>query len=124
MDGDICPLQRLIEILKKYKAFLMVDETHSLGTIGRGGRGVGDYTNVDPKDVDLWMGTLSEFLASCGGYISGSKDLVKYLKYTSPSFIFSGGTAASLAALRLLKKEPELITILEENSKLFLSLAK
>jgi len=129
MDGDICPLQQLIEIKKKYKAFLMVDEAHSLGTIGRGGRGVGDYAKVNPKDVDLWMGTLSKSLASCGGYISGSKELVKYLKYTSPGFVFSCGitpsnTAASLAALRLLKKEPELITKLEENSKLFLSLAK
>ncbi|MGE5403669.1 MAG: aminotransferase class I/II-fold pyridoxal phosphate-dependent enzyme, partial [Candidatus Saccharibacteria bacterium] len=85
--------------------------------------------DIDRSDVDLWMGTLSKSLASCGGYISGSKELVEYLKYYSPGFIFSCGitpsnTAAALAALKVLKSEPELIGKLQENSSLFLKLAQ
>lgn len=129
MDGDMCPLPELIYLKKKYKAYLMVDEAHSLGTVGDCGRGVGDYFKVSRSDVDFWMGTLSKSLASCGGYISGSKELIEYLKYTSPGFIFSCGitpsnTAAALAALRLLRTEPELISKLKENSELFLKLSK
>jgi len=66
----------------------MVDEAHSMGTIGVTGRGISEYFNADPRDVDLWMGTLSKSFASCGGYIAGSTALVEYLKYTAPGFVF------------------------------------
>lgn len=128
-DGDIADLPQVIELKKQYKTFLMVDEAHSMGTIGKTGRGISEYFHINPKDVDLWMGTLSKSFASCGGYIAGSKALIEYLKYTAPGFVFSVGmsppnAAATLATIRVLKAEPERATRLQERAKLFLELAK
>ncbi|MCR5178700.1 MAG: aminotransferase class I/II-fold pyridoxal phosphate-dependent enzyme [Lachnospiraceae bacterium] len=129
MDGDICNLPELIRLKKEYGALLMVDEAHSLGTIGDHGRGVGSYYGVDRKDVDLWMGTMSKSLASCGGYISGSKEIVELLKYTSDGFMFSVGispsnAAAALEALNILKTSPEIVEKLNRNSRYFLGIMK
>jgi len=129
MDGDYPDLPKLIEIKKRHKTLLMIDEAHSLGVLGKTGRGIGEHFGVDRADVDLWMCTLSKTFASCGGYISGSKTLVEYLKFTVPGFVFSVGispanTAAALAALRLLEKEPWRVDKLRANSALFLKLAK
>ncbi|NES03887.1 MAG: aminotransferase class I/II-fold pyridoxal phosphate-dependent enzyme [Okeania sp. SIO2F4] len=128
-DGDIPDLPKFIEIKKHYKTFLMVDEAHSIGTIGKHGRGISEYFGINPNNVDIWMGTLSKSFASCGGYIAGSKALVEYLKYTSPGFVYSVGisppdTASVLAAIRLLKKEPERVARLQEMSRLFLHCAR
>ena len=128
-DGDIPDLPKFIEIKKHYKAFLMVDEAHSIGTIGKHGRGISEYFGINPSNIDLWMGTLSKSFASCGGYIAGSKALVEYLKYTSPGFVYSVGisppdTASVLAAIRLLKREPERVAQLQEKSRLFLQCAR
>lgn len=128
MDGDIPNLPKFIEIKKRHKVFLMVDEAHSIGVLGKHGRGIGEYFEINPTDVDLWMGTLSKSFASCGGYIAGSKALVEYLKYTAPGFVYSVGisppnAAAALAAIRVLKAEPERVTRLYERSKLFLELS-
>lgn len=129
MDGDICDLPKLVELKKKYGCLLMIDEAHSLGTIGDCGRGVGSYYNIDRKDVDMWMGTMSKSLASCGGYISGSKEIVELLKYTSDGFMFSVGispanAAAALEAIRILKETPELVSKLKHNSDFFLNAMK
>lgn len=129
MDGDIPDLPRLIEVKKRHKAFLMIDEAHSVGVLGRRGRGVGEHFDVHPADVDLWMGTLSKAFGSCGGYIAGSQALIQYLKYTTPGFVFSVGippsnAAAALAAIQLLEDEPERVATLRERSRLFLELAK
>ena len=94
MDGDIPDLPRFIEVKKRHKAFLMVDEAHSIGVLGPHGRGIGEHFDVDPADVDIWMGTLSKAFGSCGGYIAGCKALVEYLKYTAPGFVFSVGHLA------------------------------
>ncbi len=128
MDGDYPDLPKLIEVKKKHKALLMVDEAHSLGVLGKTGRGIGEHFNVDRADVDIWMCTLSKTFASCGGYISGVKELVEYLKYTMPSFVFSVGisppnAAAALAAIRILEREPKRVDDLRRNSALFLELA-
>ena len=128
-DGDIADLPRFIELKKRYKTFLMVDEAHSIGTIGKHGRGVGEFFAIDPHDVDLWMGTLSKSFASCGGYIAGSNALIEYLKYTAPGFVFSVGmsppnAAATLASIRVLKAEPERVSRLQARAKLFLQLAQ
>ncbi len=128
-DGDIPDLPKFIEIKKHYKTFLMVDEAHSIGTIGKHGRGISEYFGINPNNVDLWMGTLSKSFASCGGYIAGSKALVEYLKYTSPGFVYSVGisppdTASVLAAIKLLKREPERVARLQEMSRLFLESAR
>ena len=129
MDGDFPELPRFVEIKKKHKTFMMVDEAHSIGTMGLHGRGMSEHFGLDPRDVDMWMGTLSKSLGSCGGYIAGSSELVEYLKFTAPGFVYSVGlsppnTAAALAALNLLQEEPERVARLAENSRLFLRLAK
>ena len=128
-DGDIANLPATIELKQKYKTFLMVDEAHSMGAIGKTGRGISEYYQINPNDVDLWMGTLSKSFASCGGYIAGSSALVEYLKYTAPGFVFSVGmsppnAAASLAAIRVLKADPQRAILLQNRAKLFLDLAK
>jgi 7-keto-8-aminopelargonate synthetase-like enzyme len=129
MDGDYCDLPRLVDIKKKHKAYLMIDEAHSIGTMGLHGRGMAEHYDVDPRDVDIWMGTLSKSFGSCGGYIAGSSALAEYLKYTAPGFVYSVGlsppnTAAALAAIHLLQDEPDRVARLAENSRLFLRLAK
>jgi 8-amino-7-oxononanoate synthase len=128
-DGDIALLPKIIEIKKHYSAMLMVDEAHSIGVLGNTGRGIREYFDIDSKDVDLWMGTLSKSFASCGGYIAANRAIVEYLKYTSPGFVFSVGmspanTAAALASLKLLKQEPERVVKLQQNARLFLNLAR
>ena len=128
-DGDIADLPKVIELKQKYKTFLMVDEAHSMGTIGKTGRGISEYCDINPRDVDLWMGTLSKSFASCGGYIAGSSALIEYLKYTAPGFVFSVGmspsnTAAAIASIQVLKNEPERAANLQARAKLFLDLAR
>ncbi|MBI1375363.1 MAG: aminotransferase class I/II-fold pyridoxal phosphate-dependent enzyme [Phycisphaera sp.] len=129
MDGDIPDLPHFIELKKKHNALLLVDEAHSLGTVGETGRGIGELCNVDRRDVDLWMGTLSKALASCGGYIAGSNELIEYLAYTTPGFVYSVGippsnAAAALAAITLLHSQPQRVAKLHALSSLFLRLAK
>ncbi|MCY2976425.1 MAG: aminotransferase class I/II-fold pyridoxal phosphate-dependent enzyme [Planctomycetota bacterium] len=129
MDGDYPNLPKFIEIVKKHQCWLMVDEAHSIGTMGATGRGIGEHFGVDPHDVDIWMGTLSKSFGSCGGYIAGRKSLIEYLKYTTPGFVFSVGlsppnTAAAIASLNVLKQNPERVTRLKEASRLFLTEAK
>src|SRR4030095_6740871 len=84
---------------------------------------------VNPRDVDLWMGTLSKTFGSCGGYIAGCQEVVEYLKYTAPGFVYSVGippsnAAAALASLQVLKREPERVARVQANARLFLSLCK
>jgi acyl carrier protein len=129
MDGDFPDLPKFIEVKKKHKAFLMVDEAHSSGVLGATGRGIVEHFGCNPRDIDLSMATLSKSFGSCGGYIAGTKELIEYMKYTTPGFVFScglppGAAAASLASLRLLQQEPERVTKLRANSALFLQLAK
>lgn len=129
MDGDYSPVPEFVELKKKHKAYLMVDEAHSMGTMGKTGRGMSEHYDVSPQDVDIWMGTMSKSLGSCGGYIAANKEIVEYLKYTAPGFVYSVGlsppnAAAALTSLQLLEAEPERVTQLRENSRLFLQLAK
>jgi 8-amino-7-oxononanoate synthase len=129
MDGDFPELPRFLELRKKHKTLLLVDEAHSLGTLGATGRGLGEHWGATRSDVDLWMGTLSKSLASCGGYIAGSTELVEYLKYTAPGFVYSVGisppsAAAALAALTVLQREPRRVARLRELATLFLKLAR
>ncbi len=107
----------------------MVDEAHSMGTMGATGRGIGEHFGIDGRSVDIWMGTLSKSFGSCGGYIAGSNELIELLKYTAPGFVFSVGlsptnTAAALASLKVLREHPERVATLHARSKLFLELAQ
>ncbi|MEV7417390.1 aminotransferase class I/II-fold pyridoxal phosphate-dependent enzyme [Streptomyces sp. NPDC089919] len=129
MDGDIADLPALIEVKRRHGALLMIDEAHSIGTVGTTGRGVGEHHGVDRTEVELWSGTLSKALASCGGYVAGSRAVVDYLRYTLPGFVYSAGltpadTAASLAAVRVLRAEPERVARLAANAALFTGLAR
>lgn len=130
MDGDICDLPRLIELKKRHRALLMIDEAHSIGVLGPRGEGVGHhFSGVDPRDVDIWMGTLSKSFASCGGYIAGSTALVRFLKYSAGGFVYSAGItppncAAALKALELMRRQPETVERLRKTSRLFLELAR
>lgn len=129
MDGDFPELPRFMEVKKRHKAIMLIDEAHSIGTMGPGGRGIVEHFGVDPKDIDLLMGTLSKSFGSCGGYIAGCKEVVTYLKYTAPAFVFSVGisppnAAAALASLRLIRDHPEYAHRCRERSRLFLKLAK
>lgn len=129
MDGDYADLPKFIEVKRKHKAFLFIDEAHSVGTMGEHGKGLGEFFGVSPNDVDLWMGTLSKALGSCGGYIAGRRELIEYLKYTTPAFVFATGlapsnAAAALAAIELMLREPERVARVQARAKLFLDLAK
>lgn len=129
MDGDFPDLPRFIELKQRHRAYLMVDEAHSLGVLGAHGLGIREQFGVAGPDVDIWMGTLSKALASCGGYIAGSKALIDNLKFGAPGFVYSVGmpaasAAAALAALRILEAEPERVARLQANGRLFLELAQ
>jgi 8-amino-7-oxononanoate synthase len=129
MDGDLPDLARFVEIKRRHRALLMVDEAHSLGTVGMTGRGIGEYCGIDPAAVYIWMGTLSKALASCGGYIAGTRDLIDYLRLTVPGFVYSVGlppadAAAALAALTKLRAEPERVHRLKARARYFLHKAR
>ncbi|MFD7811652.1 aminotransferase class I/II-fold pyridoxal phosphate-dependent enzyme [Streptomyces sp. NPDC059785] len=128
MDGDLVDLPAVIELKQRYGALLMVDEAHSIGTVGDSGRGVGEFFGVDRSGVDLWMGTLSKAFASCGGYLGGSPRMVSWLRHTLPGFVYSVGltpanAAAALAATELIVAEPRRVRTLRRNAELFLGLA-
>ncbi|MBX3422319.1 MAG: aminotransferase class I/II-fold pyridoxal phosphate-dependent enzyme [Pirellulaceae bacterium] len=129
MDGDFPELPRFIEVKQRHHAWLMVDEAHSAGTMGPTGRGIAEHFGSRPRDVDIWMGTLSKSYGSCGGYIAGCRELIELLKYTAPGFVFSVGlsppnTAAALASLSVLKSHPERVQTLHARSSLFLNEAQ
>ena len=128
-DGDIPDLARFVETKRRHEAWLMVDEAHSIGVLGRTGRGLAEHAGVSPRAVDIWMGTLSKSFASVGGYIAARRDIVEYLKYTAPGFVFSVGmappsAAAALEALRIVRREPERVARLQANARMFLERAK
>ena len=128
MDGDFPDLPRFVEIRERHKIILMVDEAHSFGVMGKGGHGLREHFGLKGSDVDIWMGTLSKSLASCGGYIAGSRALILNLKFNAPGFVFSVGlppanTAAALAALQVMAAEPERVAELHQRGALFLQLA-
>ncbi|MCC6621520.1 MAG: aminotransferase class I/II-fold pyridoxal phosphate-dependent enzyme [Deltaproteobacteria bacterium] len=136
MDGDIANLPGYIRLKKKYGCMLMVDEAHSFGTVGKRGCGVGEHWGLDEpgaelsrKDVDIWMGTMSKSLASMGGWVAGRKELILYLRYTTPGFVFAAGVPptlgqAALSALRYQLAEPWRVERLQKNCKRFWELLK
>lgn len=128
-EGDIPDLARVVELKERYGAWLMVDDAHGCGVLGKTGAGLAEHCGIPGDKVDIWMGTLSKAYASCGGYIAGSTDLIDALRYSAPGFVFSVGlppsmTAAALAALRVIKREPHRVARLHSNGALFLREAK
>ncbi len=129
MDGDMPDLRALIDLKRRHHAFLMVDEAHALGVLGEKGYGLHEHFGIEGRDVDIWMGTLSKTLSGCGGYIAGERALVEQLKYAAPGFVYSVGiapplAAASLAALALMRAEPERVARLKQRGQFFLRQAR
>src|SRR5262245_11555454 len=129
MDGDVVDLAALIKLKRRYSAWLMVDEAHSVGVLGSTGRGLAEEQGINPADVDIWMGTLSKSFAASGGYIAGSQPLIELMKYTTSGFVFSVGisppvAAAATAAIELMQKETWRLAKLRENGRAFLKAAR
>src|SRR5258708_37167441 len=95
MGGYFPDLRRFVNRRDRHKVFLMIDEAHSLGVLGARGRGIREHFGLSGSDVDIWMGTLSKSLASCGGSIAAPRRLILNLKFNAPAF---GLTASALAA--------------------------
>jgi len=124
MDGDTADLPRLVALRDRFKVWLLVDEAHSLGVLGKTGRGLAEHQGVDPSKIDLVVGTLSKSLASCGGYICAKKPVIDWFRYTLPGFVYSVGlspviVAAARTALRLMQEETWRIDKLAANAELF-----
>ncbi|HKM72296.1 MAG TPA: aminotransferase class I/II-fold pyridoxal phosphate-dependent enzyme [Stellaceae bacterium] len=129
MDGDGPDLARLTDIKEQFDCWLMVDDAHALGVLGKTGRGIFEMAGVDPKRVDIWFGTLSKTLVSCGGYVAGNRALVDYLKLAAPGMVYSVGlpapaAVAALTAIGLMRREPERVARLQTNGQLFLRTAR
>ena len=111
MEGDVAPIPKLVDLCNKYQATLMIDEAHGLGVFGREGRGTCDHFNQLPN-VELVMGTFSKSLASVGGFIASDKDTINWMKHNVRPYIFTASispasTASVLAALHIMRSEPE-----------------
>ena len=129
MDGCLGDLPALIALKRKYGCFLMIDEAHSLGTLGATGRGVWEHFGIDPSEVDIWMGTLSKTACACGGFIAGRSIMVETLKNLAPGFVFSVGMSPPLAvaartALEIMLREPARVGALQDLARYFMDRAR
>jgi 8-amino-7-oxononanoate synthase len=129
MDGDIANLPELLALKDKFGCWLLVDEAHSIGVLGKSGRGLSEYFNEDPQRIDIIIGTLSKTFASCGGFICAQRPVLDWMRYTLPGFVYSVGlppviAAAASAALDLIVAEPHRIAALQANARHFLGKAK
>ena len=123
MDGDIVNLPEVVELCRKYGAWLMVDEAHSIGVLGKTGRGIEEHFGLG-NVIDLKMGTLSKTIPSVGGYLAGSRDLMRLFRHESRAFIFSAAlppaqAAAAKAAFEVILEEPERVEALRKNAARF-----
>jgi len=125
MDGDIIDFPKMVALCRKYNAWLMIDEAHSVGVLGNTGRGIEEHFNM-PDTIDIKMGTLSKTIPSVGGYVAGKKELVDYLRHASRAYIFSAAlppaqAAAAKAAFEVIMDEPWRVEKLRKNSEQFIS---
>lgn len=124
MDGDIAPIPEFVRIKNEYGCFLMVDEAHSTCVIGETGGGVDEYYGLKGDDIDIKMGTLSKGLGACGGYIAGSHNMIEYMRYNLPGFVFSVGISPALAAavlcsVRLMQTDRTIMADMRRNVQCF-----
>jgi glycine C-acetyltransferase len=121
MDGDAAPLDEILEVVRKHDALLLVDEAHSTGVLGEGGRGAAAHFGVEGQ-IDLHVGTLSKALGACGGFVAGSSEMVTYIRYFARSGMFSTApspmvTAAAAAAIDVIEEEPWRVERLWDNCR-------
>jgi 8-amino-7-oxononanoate synthase len=124
MDGDIIDLPAVVDLCKKYRALLMVDEAHSLGVLGKTGHGIQEHFGLEDSDIDVKMGTLSKTLANSGGFVAGREPVITFLRHHARGYIFSGAlptsqVGGSIAALEVIEREPELIQRLWANREYY-----
>lgn len=124
MDGDLVNFPKLVELCRKYNAWLMIDEAHSLGVLGKTGHGIEEHFGMEGA-VDIKMGTLSKTIPSVGGYVAAKKEVVEYLRHASRAYIFSAAlppaqTAAAIAAFEVIQDEPWRVEKLNANTKQFI----
>ena len=122
MDGDICPLPELIAIKKEFGCFLLMDEAHAIGVIGKTGRGTEEYFGIGTDGVDIWTGSLAKSIPSTGGFAAMSQELAIYMQHAASPFIFSAAVSAPAAAvirkgIEILHAEPERVERLQENAR-------
>jgi glycine C-acetyltransferase len=125
MDGDIIDLPTVVELCKKYNAWLMIDEAHSLGVLGKTGRGIEEYFGMEDV-IDIKMGTLSKTIPSVGGYVAAKKEIITYLRHASRAYIFSAAlppaqAAAANEAFKVILDEPWRIEKLNHNTNIFIN---
>jgi 8-amino-7-oxononanoate synthase len=118
--GEIVHLPRMVELAKEHNARILIDDAHSVGVIGKGGRGTGSHFGIMDK-VDMTMGTFSKTFASLGGFVAGAERVLNYIKHHAPALIFSASptpasVAAAMAALEILEAEPWRVDKLVENA--------
>jgi 8-amino-7-oxononanoate synthase len=122
MEGDICALPEIIELKKEHNAYIILDESHSFGLLGRNGRGVDEHFGISPDDIDIYTSALSKSIPSGGGFIAASEQTIIFLQHAASAFVFSSAispmnTAAALAGIEVIEKEgPERIQKLYENA--------
>ncbi len=124
MDGDIAPLPELVEVAERHGAIMMIDDAHASGVLGPGGKGTVAHFGIDPRRVDVQVGTLSKAIGVLGGFIAGPPHLIEWLKNRGRPFLFSTSAppavvAACLAALDVMEREPERIERLWSNTRFF-----
>src|SRR6266487_3596107 len=124
MDGDIAPLPALVEVAEKHGAVMMIDDAHASGVLGTGGKGTVSHYGLDPKRVDIQVGTLSKAIGVLGGFIAGPSHLVDWLVNRGRPYLFSTSAppavaAACLAALDVIRDEPERLERLWSNTNFF-----
>jgi len=124
MDGDIIDLPKMVELCRKYNAWLMIDEAHSVGVLGDTGRGIEEHFDMIGS-VDIKMGTLSKTIPSVGGYVAGKRDLVEYLRHAGRAYIFSAAlppaqAAAANEAFKVILDEPWRMEKLRINANQFI----
>lgn len=124
MDGDIIDLPGVAKLCKKYGAYLMIDEAHSIGVIGRTGHGIEEHFDMPPDAVDIKMGTLSKTIPSAGGYVAGNQQLITFLKHEARAFIFSAAippasAGAAKEAFDVIEDEPWRVEKVQTNYKGF-----
>lgn len=120
MEGDIAHVDKIVQLAKKFDASVMIDDAHGLGVLGENGAGTVNYYGLD-GEVEMIVGTFSKSLASIGGFIAGSNDLINYLQHNARSLIFSASlppasAASVIAALDIIENEPEHVEKLWENT--------
>jgi glycine C-acetyltransferase len=125
MDGDVIDFPHLVELCQKYGAWLMMDEAHSVGVLGKTGHGIEEHFGMEGT-VDIKMGTLSKTIPSVGGYVAGKKELVQYLRHASRAYIFSAAippaqAAAANEAFKVILDEPWRIEKLRRNTDQFIN---